>query len=131
MGFPKILQVLKSKTSFSGHSFIGPWPRTHEPPSSVVHIFVCLKNLLALQKIGQKLLIFDQAGDLKSDIPTFTLLQTNIAMEISMFRGKSHQNGGFSMAMLVSGRVVLSFQPPQGGTGAKLPTWQGSTGLGL
>ena len=34
-----------------------------------------------------------------------TLPETNIAHEIPIFPGKYHQNGGFSMAMLVSGRV--------------------------
>ena len=34
-----------------------------------------------------------------------TLPETNIAHENSIFPGKYHQNGGFSMAMLVSGRV--------------------------
>ena len=36
-----------------------------------------------------------------------TLPETNIAHEIPMFPSKYHQKGGFSMAMLVSGRVVL------------------------
>ncbi len=35
----------------------------------------------------------------------FTLPETNIAHENPIFPGKYHQNGGFSMAMLVSGRV--------------------------
>ncbi len=33
--------------------------------------------------------------------------ETNIAHEIPIFLGKYHQNGGFSMAMLVLGRVHL------------------------
>ncbi len=35
-----------------------------------------------------------------------TLPETNIARENPIFPGKYHQNGGFSMAMLVSGRVI-------------------------
>ena len=35
----------------------------------------------------------------------FTLPETNIAHENPIFPCKYHQNGGFSMAMLVSGRV--------------------------
>ena len=35
----------------------------------------------------------------------FTLPETNIARENPIFPCKYHQNGGFSMAMLVSGRV--------------------------
>ena len=35
----------------------------------------------------------------------YTLPETNIAHESPIFPGKYHQNGGFSMAMLVSGRV--------------------------
>ena len=34
-----------------------------------------------------------------------TLPETNIAHENSIFPGKYHQNGGFSMAMLVYRRV--------------------------
>ena len=34
-----------------------------------------------------------------------TLPETNIAHENPIFPGKYHQNGGFSMAMLVSGSV--------------------------
>ena len=34
-----------------------------------------------------------------------TLPESNIAHENHIFPGKYHQNGGFSMAMLVSGRV--------------------------
>ena len=36
----------------------------------------------------------------------YTLPETNIAHENPIFPGKYHQNGGFSMAMLVSGRVI-------------------------
>ena len=36
---------------------------------------------------------------------TGTLPETNIAHENPIFPGKYHQNGGFSMAMLVSGSV--------------------------
>ena len=36
-----------------------------------------------------------------------TLPETNIAHENPIFPGKYHQNGGFSMAMLVSGSVLL------------------------
>ena len=35
-----------------------------------------------------------------------TLPETNIAHENPIFPGKYHQNGGFSMAMLVSGSVI-------------------------
>ena len=38
-------------------------------------------------------------------IQTITLPETNIAHENPIFPGKYHQNGGFSMAMLVSGSV--------------------------
>ena len=37
-----------------------------------------------------------------------TLPETNIAPENPIFPCKYHQNGGFSMAMLVSGRVTLT-----------------------
>ena len=36
-----------------------------------------------------------------------TLPETNIAHENPIFPGKYHQNGGFSMAMLVSGSVTF------------------------
>ena len=36
----------------------------------------------------------------------FILPETNIAHENPIFPGKYHQNGGFSLAMLVSGRVL-------------------------
>ena len=36
-----------------------------------------------------------------------SLPETNIAHENPIFPGKYHQNGGFSMAMLVSGSVSL------------------------
>ena len=39
----------------------------------------------------------------------FTLPETNIAHEILIFPGKYHQNGEFSMAMLVSWRVIHPF----------------------
>ena len=35
-----------------------------------------------------------------------TLPETNIAHENPIFHGKYHQNGGFSMATLVSGRIT-------------------------
>ena len=38
--------------------------------------------------------------------PPSTLPETNIAHENPTFPGKYHQNGGFSMAMLVSGSVM-------------------------
>ena len=38
-----------------------------------------------------------------------TLPETNIAHENPIFPGKYHQNDGFSMAMLVSGRVNILF----------------------
>ena len=38
-----------------------------------------------------------------------TLPETNIAHENPIFPGKYHENSGFSMAMLVSGRVIRSF----------------------
>ena len=48
---------------------------------------------------------------------TFTTLpETNIAHENPIFPGKYHQNGGFSMAMLVSGSVI-------GILGMKLPSF--------
>ena len=37
----------------------------------------------------------------------FTLPETNIAHENPIIPGKYHQNGGFSMAMLVSGSVII------------------------
>ena len=37
----------------------------------------------------------------------FTLPETNIAHENPIFPGKYHQNGGFSMAMLVWGSVTF------------------------
>ena len=37
----------------------------------------------------------------------FTLPETNISNEIPIFPGKYHQNGGFSMAMLVYRSVTL------------------------
>ena len=40
--------------------------------------------------------------------PSTTLPETNIAHENPIFPGKYHQNGGFSMAMLVSGSVDVS-----------------------
>ncbi len=40
-----------------------------------------------------------------------TLPEANIAHENPIFPCKYHQNGGFSMAMLVSGRVVVRFRP--------------------
>ena len=40
-----------------------------------------------------------------------TLPETNIAHENPIFPCKYHQNGGFSMAMLVSGRVIPSKYP--------------------
>ncbi len=43
-------------------------------------------------------------------------------MKIPIFPGKYHQNGGFSMAMLVSGRV--SFEAFEVGKG-----WQGKKSL--
>ncbi len=45
-----------------------------------------------------------------------TLPETNIAHENLIFPGKYHQNGGFSMAMLVLGRVSLLF-------GEDFPVW--------
>ena len=40
----------------------------------------------------------------------FSLPETNSSpMKIPMFPGKYHQNGGFSMAMLVAGCLALSF----------------------
>ena len=39
----------------------------------------------------------------------FTLPETNLAHENPIFLGKYHQNGGFSMAMLVYRRVVGDF----------------------
>ena len=41
-----------------------------------------------------------------------TLPETNIAHENPIFPCKYHQNGGFSMAMLVSGRVSQFFHGP-------------------
>ena len=38
-----------------------------------------------------------------------TLPETNIAHENPIFPGKYHQNGGFSMAMLVSGSVMVTW----------------------
>ena len=43
-----------------------------------------------------------------------TLPETNIAHENPIFPGKYHQNGGFSMAMLVSGSVVFGDNEPTG-----------------
>ena len=40
-----------------------------------------------------------------------TLPETNIAHENPIFPGKYHQNGGFSMAMLVSGSVTATMTP--------------------
>ena len=40
------------------------------------------------------------------DVFFVTLPETNIAHENPIFPGKSHQNGGFSMAMLVYRRVI-------------------------
>ena len=40
------------------------------------------------------------------DFDFITLPETNIAHENPMFPCKYHQNGGFSMAMLVSGRGI-------------------------
>ena len=39
------------------------------------------------------------------DLGRFTLPETNIAHENPIFPSKYHQHGGFSWAMLVSGRV--------------------------
>ena len=44
--------------------------------------------------------------NLVPEIAQHTLPETNIAHENPIFPGKYHQNGGFFMAMLVSGRVV-------------------------
>ena len=41
-----------------------------------------------------------------------TLPETNIAHENPIFPGKYHQNGGFSWAMLVLGRVKKNKSPP-------------------
>ena len=43
-----------------------------------------------------------------------TLPETNIAHENPIFPGKYHQNGGFSMAMLVSGSVSGNEVQPRG-----------------
>ena len=38
---------------------------------------------------------------------TFTLPETNIAMEITIFPGKYHQNGGFSMGKSNVGKYTI------------------------
>ena len=43
---------------------------------------------------------------LEDQIILYTLPETNIAHENPIFPGKYHQNGGFSMAMLVYRRVI-------------------------
>ena len=53
-----------------------------------------------------------------------TLPETNIAHENPIFPGKYHQNGGFSMAMLVSGSVVKCYwkkDTPQGWVQNRIP----------
>ena len=46
--------------------------------------------------------------DLSQYIHIYTLPETSIAHENPIFPGKYHQNGGFSMAMLVSGSVDIN-----------------------
>ena len=48
-----------------------------------------------------------KVGRSKSYPAFITLPETNIAHENTIFPCKYHQNGGFSMAMLVSGRVPI------------------------
>ena len=56
----------------------------------------------------------------------FTLPETNIAHENPIFPGKYHQNGGFSMAMLVYRRVIV-FK----GTNKNLPPTSSYNSQGL
>ena len=50
-------------------------------------------------------------GHVEFHFDSLTLPETNIAHENPIFPGKYHQNGGFSMAMLVSGSVFFLFTP--------------------
>ena len=52
---------------------------------------------------------------------TFTLPETNIAHEHPIFLGKYHQNGGFSMAMLVYSGGYHKNQPSCIGKNAIVP----------
>ena len=78
--------------------------------------------------ITNRMFIFLHFGDLKLHLHlphvrrktnADALPETNIAHENTIFPGKYHQNGGFSMAMLVSGSVFCS--------AFSLPRWKMAT----
>ena len=73
-----------------------------------LEVFLCLKILAVAKDFGKSLrcpstLVGNMGG---------TLPETNIAHENLIFPGKYHQNGGFSMAMLVYRSVSnINLQP--------------------
>ena len=68
-----------------------------------------LKTNTFTHHLLSKLIVVGPVAIQVVEVLQFALPETNIAYENPIFPSKYQQNGGFSMAMLVSGRVFLDF----------------------